>query len=176
MIHEDNTASILTGHQEIGTGTAAGLLMIAGEELDLEPSQLRFVAEDTAVTPNSFSTTTSAGICSNGPEVRAAAAAARQVLLGLASARLSVPAEGLTVSSGVVTGGGKSVTYGQLLGGKSFSTTIPHRSAWPTDGFFIQPESGPIRNRLWPFSASMRAACPRFCSATATACTSACGF
>ncbi|HTQ89519.1 MAG TPA: 2Fe-2S iron-sulfur cluster-binding protein, partial [Streptosporangiaceae bacterium] len=85
-IHEDNTASILTGHQEIGTGTATGLLMIAGEELDLDVSQLRFVAEDTAVTPNSFSTTTSEGICGNGPEVRAAAAAAKQALLALASA------------------------------------------------------------------------------------------
>ncbi len=125
VIHEDNTASILTGHQEIGTGTATGLLMIAGEELDLDTSQLRFVAEDTAVTPNSFSTTTSEGICGNGPEVRAAAAAAKQELLALASARLGVPAEDLTVSSGVVTGGGNSVTYGQLLGGKAFNTTIP---------------------------------------------------
>jgi len=124
-IHEDNTASILTGHQEIGTGTATGLLMIAGEELDLDVSQLRFVAEDTAVTPNSFSTTTSEGICGNGPEVRAAAAAAKQALLALASAELGVPAGELTVSSGVVTGGGRSVTYGQLLGGKTFSITIP---------------------------------------------------
>jgi nicotinate dehydrogenase subunit B len=124
-IHEDNTVSVLTGHQEIGTGTATGLLMIAGEELDLDLSQLRFVSEDTSVTPKSFSTTTSEGICGNGPEVRAAAAAARQVLLGMASARLGVPVEGLTVSSGVVTGGGKSVTYGELLGGKAFNTTIP---------------------------------------------------
>ncbi len=125
VIHEDNTASILTGHQEIGTGTATGLLMIAGEELDLDMSQLRFVAEDTAVTPNSFSTTTSEGICGNGPEVRAAAAAAKQALLALASARLGVAVEDLAVSSGVVTGGGNSVTYGELAGGQAFSKTIP---------------------------------------------------
>jgi nicotinate dehydrogenase subunit B len=125
VIHEDNTASILTGHQELGNGTATGLLMIAGEELDLDISQLRFVAEDTAVTPDSFPSTTSEGICGNGPEVRAAAAAAKQVLLALASAELGVPVEGLTASCGVVTGGGKSVTYGELLGGKPFNTTIP---------------------------------------------------
>jgi nicotinate dehydrogenase subunit B len=125
VIHEDNTASILTGHQELGTGTATGLLMIAGEELDLDMSQLRFVSEDTSLTPDSFPSTTSEGICGNGPEVRAAAAAARQVLLGLASAKLGVPVESLTVSSGVVTGGGESVTYGQLLGGKAFNTAIP---------------------------------------------------
>ena len=124
-IHEDNTASILTGHQELGQGTATGLLMIAGEELDLDMSQLRFVSEDTSLTPNSFSSTTSEGICGNGPEVRAAAAAAKQVLLGLASAKLGVPVTGLTVSGGVVTGGGRSVSYGELIGGKAFSTTIP---------------------------------------------------
>lgn len=125
VVHEDNTASILTGHQELGQGTATGLLMIAGEELDLDMHQLRFVSEDTSVTPNSFQSTTSEGITGNGPEVRAAAAAARHVLLELASAELRVPVEQLTVFAGVVSGGGRSVTYGQLLGGKTFNTTIP---------------------------------------------------
>ena len=125
VIHEDNTASILTGHQEIGTGTATGLLMIAGEELDLEPSQLRFVGEDTSITPNSFPSHTSQGISGCGPEVRAAAAAARQVLLGLAAERLGVPAADLRVRAGVVSGGERSVTYGELLGGKRFDTAIP---------------------------------------------------
>jgi nicotinate dehydrogenase subunit B len=125
VIHEDNTASILTGHQELGQGSATGLLMIAGEELDLDMGQLRFVSEETSLTPASFATTTSQGITGNGPEVRAAAAAARQALLGLASAELGVPAEELTVSAGVVTGGERSVTYGELLGGRVFNTTIP---------------------------------------------------
>jgi nicotinate dehydrogenase subunit B len=125
VVHEDNTASILTGHQELGQGSATGLLMIAGEELDMDLSQLQFVFEDTSLTPNSFPTTTSEGIPGNGPEVRAAAAAAKQVLLGLASAELGVPMVNMTVRSGVVTGGGKSVSYGELLGGKAFNTTIP---------------------------------------------------
>src|SRR5581483_1578935 len=56
---------------------------------------------------------------------RAAAAAAREVLLGLAAAELGIPVEHLSVRSGVVTGGGRSVTYGELLGGKAFNTTIP---------------------------------------------------
>jgi len=126
VIHEDNTASIKTGHQELGTGTATGLLMIAGEELDLDMSQLRFVTEDTAgVTPASWPSYTSEGITGCGPEVRAAAAAARNVLLRLASTRLGAPVAGLTVKSGVVSGGGKSITYGELLAGKQFHTTIP---------------------------------------------------
>lgn len=125
VVHEDNTVSILTGHQELGQGAATGLLMIAGEELDLELGQLRFVTEDTTVTPNTFPTTTSEGIPGTGPAVRAAAAAARHVLMDLASARLGVPTTDLTVRAGVVTGGGRSVTYGELLGGKDFNVAIP---------------------------------------------------
>src|SRR4051794_27158173 len=42
-IHEDNTASIRTGGVLQGTGSETGLLMIAGEELDMDMSQLVFV-------------------------------------------------------------------------------------------------------------------------------------
>ena len=125
QVHADNTASILTGHQELGQGSATGLLMIAAEELGMDVGQLRFVTEDTAVTPNSFPTHTSQGITGNGPQVRAAAAAAKQVLLELAAEKLGVPTEQLKVSAGVVTGGSESVTYGELLGGRPFNTTIP---------------------------------------------------
>ena len=41
--------------------------------------------------------------------------------LDLASAKLGVPASQLSVSKGVVSGGGKSVTYGELVGGKLFN-------------------------------------------------------
>ena len=50
-----------------------------------------------------------------------AAAQAKQALLGLASASLGVPVASLTVDKGVVSGGGKTVTYGQLIGGKLFN-------------------------------------------------------
>ena len=56
---------------------------------------------------------------------RAAAAACDQTLLGLASTKLGVPVGSLTVAKGVVSGGGKTSTYGELLGGKLFNVTIP---------------------------------------------------
>ena len=36
-----------------------------------------------------------------------------------------MPVSALTVSKGVVSGGGRSVTYGQLLGGKLFNVRMP---------------------------------------------------
>ena len=52
MINADNTATFLTGGIRQGTGSDTGLLMIGGEELDMDMSQLKFVMADTALTPN----------------------------------------------------------------------------------------------------------------------------
>jgi CO/xanthine dehydrogenase Mo-binding subunit len=124
-INADNTASIKTGGILQGTGSDTGLLMIAGEELNMEMSQLEFVMADTNVTPDSGKHSASNTIKNAGPGVRAAAASASQVLLGLASTRLGVPTTQLSVSRGVVSGGGKSVTYSELLGGKLFNVSMP---------------------------------------------------
>jgi nicotinate dehydrogenase subunit B len=125
-IHADNTASVMSGGVEVGTGSATGWLMIAAEELDMELSQMKYVWPDTAVTVNpQIQTASSAGTKEIGPQIRSTAAYARQKLLQLASASLGVPVGALTVSKGVVSGGGKSVTYGDLLGGKLFNVTVP---------------------------------------------------
>src|SRR5581483_624566 len=82
-IHADNTASIYTGRVNLGQGTPNGLLMIAGEELDMDLGQLTFVEADSNVTPDTGNTVGSSSITSAGPRVRAGAASAKQVLLGL---------------------------------------------------------------------------------------------
>src|SRR5205823_12944751 len=40
-VHADNTATIYFGKCELGQGNTTGLLQIAGEELDLDMSQLK---------------------------------------------------------------------------------------------------------------------------------------
>src|SRR5262249_15547426 len=87
-INADNTAAIKTGGILQGTGSDTGLLMIAGEELNMDMSQLQFVMADTNVTPNSGKHSASNTIKNGGPGVRAAAASAYQALLGLASTQL----------------------------------------------------------------------------------------
>src|SRR5262249_21296297 len=121
-VHADNTATVYLGKGEFGQGNTTGLLQIAGEELHLDRSQLRWVQLDTNVTPNQGATTSS--IHRGGPQLRAAAAEARQALLALASTRLGVQTGSLTVSKGVVSIDGhptRSVTYGALLGDKPFN-------------------------------------------------------
>jgi nicotinate dehydrogenase subunit B len=123
-VHADNTATVYLGKGEFGQGNTTGLLQIAGEELDLDMSQLKWVQLDTNVTPNQGATTSSSSIHRGGPQLRAAAAEARQALLALASNRLGVQTGSLTVSKGVVSIDGhptQSVTYGALLGDKPFN-------------------------------------------------------
>jgi nicotinate dehydrogenase subunit B len=117
-IHADNTASVKSGRVELGQFSNMGLLMIAAEELDMDVAQLKYVRHDTNVTPDTGNTAGSSTISTVGPRIRMAAATARQALLGLAAAQLGVPASSLSVSKGVVSGGGKSVTYGALIGDK----------------------------------------------------------
>jgi CO/xanthine dehydrogenase Mo-binding subunit len=123
-IHADNTATVYIGFAELGQGASTALLQIAAEELDLDMSQIKTVRLDTNVTPNQGGTYSSASINRGGPQVRTAAAEARQALLKLASAKLSAPAEQLTVSKGVVSAAGRTVSYGELVGDKPFNVTF----------------------------------------------------
>ena len=126
-VHADNTATIYLGKGEFGQGNTTGLLQIAGEELDLDMGQLKWVVLDTNVTPDQGATTSSSSIHRGGPQLRAAAAEARAVLLALASTRLGVQAGSLVVSKGVVSidsHPARSVTYGELLGDKPFTVKL----------------------------------------------------
>jgi nicotinate dehydrogenase subunit B len=151
-INADNTASIKTGGVLQGTGSETGLLMIAGEELNMDLSQLVFVNADTDLTPITGVKAASNTITNAGPGVRAAAAWAGQTLLGLASTQLGVPASQLSVSKGVVSGGGKTATYGQLLGGKLFNVQMPatYNMTASADRFNVFNFTGGIRTGVSP--------------------------
>jgi CO/xanthine dehydrogenase Mo-binding subunit len=130
-IHADNTATVKSGKVELGQGLSTGLLMIAAEELDMNLSQLKWIDVDTNVTPDTGGTYGSNGVTQGGPPVRAAAAYAKQALLGMAATQLGVPVSSLTVSGGVVAGGGRSVTYGALIGDKLFNIRRPVQNLNP---------------------------------------------
>ncbi len=123
-VHADNTATVFMGKVELGQGTTTGMLQIAAEELDLAMSQVSAARVDTDVTPNQGPAVASLSIMDNGPQLRAAAADARQALLRLAAARLNAPADRLSVKDGVVTvegDPGRAVSYGDLIGDRRFN-------------------------------------------------------
>lgn len=123
-IHADNTATVLIGYAELGQGASTALLQIAAEELDMELSQIQSVGLETEVTPYQGGTYSSASIARGGPQVRSAAAEARQALLKMASERWNVPVERLRVARGVISDGQRSISYGELIGDKRFNLAL----------------------------------------------------
>jgi CO/xanthine dehydrogenase Mo-binding subunit len=126
-VHADNTATVYFGKCELGQGNTTGLLQIVGEELDLDMAQLSAVRLDTNVTPDQGATSASSSIHRGGPPLRAAAAEARQALLSLASVRLGEQPGSLVIDKGIVSVEGqpaRSVTYGELIGGKKFNVKL----------------------------------------------------
>jgi nicotinate dehydrogenase subunit B len=124
-IKPDNTIELKTSHIDPGNGAPTGFMAIVAEEMNISLDQINHSVWDTNLLVNSGSTGGSTAIQNTGPNVRAAAAYAYQALLGMASTQLGVPVGSLSVAKGVVSGGGKTVTYGQLVGGKLTNATIP---------------------------------------------------
>jgi len=136
-INADNTVNLLTSQGDPGNGISTGFVMVAAEELDVDLSQMINGTSTISKSGHALSTQNdswkvaqtggiggSNSMSSTGHRIRAAAVAARAELLKLASANLGVPVASLTVSKGVVSGGGKSVTYGELVGGKLFNVNL----------------------------------------------------
>src|SRR6266566_9061719 len=97
-VAQDGSVTVLTSKVELGTGVETALAQIVAEELDVPFRQIKMDAGDTSKTIDQGMTVAARTVERGGPQLRQAAAAARQELLKLASARLQVPAEKLTVS------------------------------------------------------------------------------
>ena len=118
--------TVYSGKVDLGTGVRTALAQIVADELDVPFNRVEIVQGDTALTPDQGPTFGSLSIQIGGVQIRNAAAMARSALLDLAATQLGVKPEELTVSAGTISGGGKTVSYGDLIGGKAFSLAVDH--------------------------------------------------
>src|SRR6188472_457022 len=102
-IAPDGTVTVYSGKVDLGTGVETALAQIVAEELDVSFRQVHMVSLDTAKAIDQGVTAGSRTIERAGPQLRQAAAAARQELLRLASQHLGSPIEKLNVTNGVVS-------------------------------------------------------------------------
>lgn len=127
-VREDGTVIVSTGKVDLGTGIETALAQIAADELDVPFARVHMQMGHTAKTVDQGRTAGSNTIQAAGPHLRQATAAARVELLKMASTRLDVPVERLSVTDGVISdtaNPSKSVSYGALIGGRTFNITIP---------------------------------------------------
>ncbi|HEY2919471.1 MAG TPA: molybdopterin cofactor-binding domain-containing protein [Candidatus Binatia bacterium] len=127
IIQKDGMITVMTGKVELGTGVSTSLRQIVADELDYSFEKIIWIQGDTANTVDQAPTFGSQTIKRGGSQLRQAAAEAKATLLLLASNRLGVPIEALTIAHGVISTNSnakKKVTYAELLGGLSFNREV----------------------------------------------------
>jgi len=124
-IHADNTILIRTGKCDFGQSSVyTSYRQIVADELDVPFEAITTVIiGDTDRTPDGGGTFDLLG--RGVINLRKAAAYTRQGILELASQRFGVGKDQLSTSAGVVTDGGKRITYGELVQGQNLKLTIP---------------------------------------------------
>jgi len=138
-IHPDNTVLIRTGKCDFGQSSVyTAYRQIVADELDVPLEAITTVViGDTDRTPDGSGTFDLLG--RGVINLRKAAAYTREAIAQLASDRFGVPKDQITTSEGVVSGGGKSVPYGELVKGRDLRLTLPisgHLTS--TFGLFIE--------------------------------------
>ncbi|HEU0141656.1 MAG TPA: molybdopterin cofactor-binding domain-containing protein [Bryobacteraceae bacterium] len=115
-IGADGSISVFTGKTEVGQNIRTSLSQAVAEELRVSPEAIRMVMADTDRVPFDMGTFGSRTTPTMAPQLRKAAATAREFLLDKAAKEWGTGRETLVSSNGSVRdpASGRSATYGQL--------------------------------------------------------------
>lgn len=112
-IGTDGMVTVFTGKVEVGQGARSQIAQAAAEELRLPMAQIRVVMSDTDLVPDDGGTYGSLTTPRTVPQVRQAAAAAREILIDAASKHWGAEA---SLDNGVFTAsGGRTMTLAELV-------------------------------------------------------------
>jgi xanthine dehydrogenase YagR molybdenum-binding subunit len=106
-LNSDGTVEVVTGTQDIGTGTRTALTQVAAEELGIPMEQIVLHLGDTAGGPYAPVSSGSATQATIGPAVRAAAADAKRQLLEAAAVMLEAEPDRLALHDGTISVAGE---------------------------------------------------------------------
>jgi len=128
-INADGTITGYTGKCELGHGLYTAQTQLIAEELSVPFNRVKLIQCDTDITPDQGTTSGAQSHPTNFNQgsLALACATAREALVQMASTRLSIPAEQLTVKDGIVSAksdASKKVSYSELVGGKKFNLTL----------------------------------------------------
>lgn len=119
-IGEDGAVKVFTGKVEIGQNARTSLTQSVAEELRVPVTSIEMVMGDTDLTPFDQGTFGSRTTPTMAPQLRKVAAAAREILAGLAADAWKVDRSALTVKDGKVSHAAskRSITFGELNKGQ----------------------------------------------------------
>jgi isoquinoline 1-oxidoreductase len=153
-IDRDGAITVMTGKVEAGQGSRAELTQAAAEELRVDPARIRLIMSDTGLVPNDGMTAGSGSTPRTVPSIRNGAAAARELLLGLAAQQWTVDRASLRVSDGAITheASKRTITYAELAQAadlaKTFAGPVPGNvKVTPIQAWKVLGTSVPRPNR-----------------------------
>jgi nicotinate dehydrogenase subunit B len=126
-VNADGSVSAFFGKMDMGQGLFLSIGQMVAEELDVPLKAVKVIMGDTATSVNQGGASGSTGVQFGGKQMRMAAAEARRVLVDMAAQKLSLPADQLTVTDGVVhakTNASKRATFAELIGGRYFNVQL----------------------------------------------------
>src|SRR3954451_21162147 len=132
-VNADGSVAAYFGKMDMGQGVFTAIGQIVAEELDVPFKAVKVLMGDTATSVNQGGASGSTGIQLGGKQMRVAAAEARRVLVDMAAEKLSLAADQLTVTDGVVHGKSdqsKKASYAELIGGRYFNVQLDWNKQW----------------------------------------------
>ncbi len=133
-IAENGVVTAYTGKAEVGQNIRTSLTQAVAEELRAPVSAIKIVMGDTDLTPYDAGTFGSRTTPDMFPQLRKAAAAARETMLDLAAEQLKVERGSLLATNGKITHQPtkQSLSYGQLSKGQKLMKAIGEASLTPS--------------------------------------------
>ena len=126
-VGEDGSVTAFTGKAEIGQNIRTELAQVVADELRVPFSSVRMVMADTALVPFDAGTFGSRTTPTMTPQLRRVAAAARDLLVGVAAKEWNVAPAALIAADAKVTdpASGRSLRYLSLARGQALAQSLP---------------------------------------------------
>jgi isoquinoline 1-oxidoreductase len=126
-VNENGEITVFTGKVEVGQNIRTSLTQAVAEELSVAPGSIQLLMGDTDRVPFDMGTFGSRTTPTMSPQLRRAASAAREALIGLAAEAWHVDRAKLTAANGAVTdpASRQTASYGELAKGREIAQVIP---------------------------------------------------
>ena len=147
-IAEDGTVTIYTGKVEVGQNARTALMQAVSEQLHAPLSSIKLVMGDTDLTPYDMGTFGSRTTPLMAPQLKKAAAAARETLIDLAAEKWKADRNSISIADGKVknSANGETIGFGDLTHGQKLVKTIDGAAVTPADKWTIAGTSVPKVN------------------------------
>jgi len=128
-IGENGQVTVYTGKVEVGQNARTSLTAAVAEELHTPVDSIHMVMGDTALTPYDMGTFGSQTTPRMFPQIRKAAATAREMLIDVAAEKWKAERSAISIANGKVVSGSRSAGFSELTQGQQLTRTIPVSAA-----------------------------------------------